>query len=496
VSQPRAGSLGTRNAAKAVLDTTPGPWKAWKVRTRHGRAIKFIETYCRPSKGTGHGKPLKLATFQKEFLEEALAEGTDIAILQMPRGNGKSSLGGALATWAVYDDDSTGAPQVPIIATTITQAVRSCYGVSQSMVRNDPELRQRALIYTGISQPRIVVPFNEGELFPISNDVEGLQGLDPSMALVDEIGFQPMASWDSLRFAAGKREHSLTLGLGTPGIEHDTALYQLRAKARDIPGFVFHEHAAPDDCDVSDKAVWRKANPALRAGFLRMKALEVDFATATEPQFRIFHLGQWVDTPLESWLGEDAHKVWEALRDPWEFVPGAPTWVGVDIALKHDTSAVVAIQRRDEKYHAKARIFTPTPDRPVDATDVMQYLRELDGLYSLQAVSYDPRFFDVPAKYLTDERLPMVEFPQHIDRMTPAVGGCYKAIRSALITHDGDEEFTRQVLNAVPRFNERGFTLAKSKSRGHIDAAVAMTLAHERAVRYETPTAGFISFED
>jgi hypothetical protein len=41
------------------------------------------------------------------------------------------------------------------------------------------------------------------------------------------------------------------------------------------------------------------------------------------------------------------------------------------------------------------------------------------------------------------------------------------------------------VLNAVPRFNERGFTLAKGKSRGRIDAAVALCLAADRALRQD-----------
>jgi phage terminase large subunit-like protein len=263
----------------------------------------------------------------------------------------------------------------------------------------------------------------------------------------------------------------------------------LRKVKADIPGVVFHEHSAPDDCDVSDRAMWRKANPALRAGFLRMKALEVDFATSTEPQFRIFHLGQWVDTPLASWLGENAKDVWSRLADPWQFTAGAPTWLGVDIALKHDTSAVVALQRRDDgRLHARCRIWEPTDDTPVDTTDIMAYLRDLAREYSVEAISYDPRFFDVPAKYLTDEGLAMVEVPQSIERMTKAVGGVYQAIRSGAISHDGDEPFTRQVLNAVPRLNERGFTLAKSKSRGHIDAAISLALAYERAERTEPPS--------
>jgi hypothetical protein len=41
------------------------------------------------------------------------------------------------------------------------------------------------------------------------------------------------------------------------------------------------------------------------------------------------------------------------------------------------------------------------------------------------------------------------------------------------------------VLNAVPRYNERGFTLQKSKSRGRIDGAIALALACDRAIHTE-----------
>lgn len=478
------------NAAKRVAIASNGPWKDWRIRSRHGRAIRFIETYCRPPKGKGHGQPLKLAGFQKEFLEEALADGTDVAVLQTPRGNGKSSLGGALSVWALYDDDDTGAPQVPIIATTITQAIRSCYGVAAAMIRAEPELERRALVYTGIAQPRVVTPFNEGELFPISNDPDGLQGLDPSMALVDEIGFQPQESWTSLRLAAGKRERSLTLGLGTPGLDRENALFHLRKAIHEggvIPGVVFHEHAAPDGCDIHDKAMWRAANPAMRAGFLRSQTLDGEVLTTPEGHFRIFRLGQWYEG-VDSWLGPSGRNVWEALTSPWDLVEGAPTWVGVDIGLKRDSSAVVSMQRREDgRFHAICRIWAPTPDVPVDTTDIMGYLRELDEMYDLKAVSYDPRFFDVPAKTLADEGIAMLEIPQSLERMTPAAGDLLEAIVTKRITHDGDDVFATQVLNAVARVNERGFTLSKGKSRGRIDACVALALAHAQA--YEPPQA-------
>jgi phage terminase large subunit-like protein len=477
------------NAAKKVLDTSPGPWKRWRTKTRHRRAIRFIETYCRAPKGKGFGRPLKLAGFQKEFLKAALADGVDAAILQTPRGNGKSSLGGALAVWALFDDDATGAPQVPIIATTVGQAKRSCYGVAEAMVRADPELSDRALIYTGTATNRILCVGNGGELFPIANDTDGLQGLDPSLAIVDEIGFQPVESWDSLRLASGKRERSLTIGVGTPGLDRDNALFAIRNAVHEsggLKGLVFSEYAAPMGYAIDDREGWQIANPALRAGFLR-STLESELPPATpEGHFRIFRLGQWWEG-VDSWLGSTGRALWDALYEPQEPLLEAPTWVGVDVGIKRDSTAVVFVQRRpDGNLHAWCRLWIPTGDAPVDVTDVMGHLRELAAKYRVEAVSFDPRFFDVPAKMLSDEGLPMVEVPQSVEGMTRICGHLLEIIKRGELRHNGDEAFTTHVLNAVPRLNERGFTLQKSKSRGRIDAVIALSLAVDQAFHPET----------
>jgi phage terminase large subunit-like protein len=476
-------------ATKRVADTSPGPWKSWpKKLSRWGRAIRFLETYCRAPKGAGHGRPLKLAMEQKEFLEEALADGVDLAVLATPRGNGKSTFGGGLGTWATFDDDETGAPQVPIVATTVGQAIRSCYGVAVSMVKAEPELLRRSLIYTGIATPRVIVPFNEGELFPISNDPDGLQGLDYSLSIVDEIGFQPIESWDSLRMGSGKRSRSLAIGVGTPGLDRDNALTHIRRAIKEgaeLPGLYFREYAAPDGCELHDREAWRIANFAIGAGFLRESALETDVGITPEGHFRIFRLGQHYEG-VDSWLGSGGRATWDALQDPYDFVAKAPTWVGVDVGLVRDSTAVVAVQRDPNGVLCTAsRFWLPTPGEPVDATDVMEHVRELCRAYDVQAVSFDKRFFDVPAKMLEDEGLPMEEVPQSVERMTPICGSLLELIKRGELRHDGDEILATHVLNAVPRFNERGFTLQKSKARGRIDGVIALALAVDRAQRGE-----------
>ncbi len=90
----------------------------------------------------------------------------------------------------------------------------------------------------------------------------------------------------------------------------------------------------------------------------------------------------------------------------------------------------------------------------------------------------------------------MQEIPQSLERMTPAVGNLYVRIMQSGLTHDVDEAFATQILNAVPRMNERGFTLSKAKSsvRGRIDAAVALALAVDRVEHAEATSQSFFAW--
>ncbi|MHA3020138.1 terminase TerL endonuclease subunit [Mycobacterium sp. BMJ-28] len=449
------------------------------------RCIRFIETYCRSPKGVGFGKPIRLAEFQKAWIRAILKPGVRQAVLQAPRGQGKSTLLAAIAVWATFDKSETGQPQVPIMATTVGQAARAVYDVACKMVAAEPELDSRALVYTAMSNAKIVVGYNDGECYPIANDVDGLQGLDPTCAIVDEIGFQPLASWTAMVLASGKRARSLVVGIGTPGVDRDkSALWHLREKYLEgvaPAGFSFTELSAPDDCDYRDEANWLKANPAIAEGYLDIEALRNDVAMSPESEFRMFRLAQWVEG-TECWLGVDGRKVWRNLISDHALTPGADTWAGVDVGLKRDSTAVVIGQWVEGKLHCTARTWSPRKDGAIDVSAVMQHLRELDGLYNLAEVAYDPRHFELPATSLIDEGLPMVEHPQSPERMVPACGDLYEAIMRGEISHDGAADFERHILNGMLTYTDNtGFRLTKSKSRGQIDAAIALVLCHAAA---------------
>jgi phage terminase large subunit-like protein len=267
--------------------------------------------------------------------------------------------------------------------------------------------------------------------------------------------------------------------MGTPGVNEDNALFSVREshRAEVLERFYFREWAADVGCRIEDRRQWRKANPAIGSHFLRESALLTDLRSMPSARFRIFRLGQWV-RGFEGWLGEDGGPVWDQLEQPYPLVKDAPTWVGVDAAITRDTTAVVAVQVRDDgRMHAQAKFWVPKTDEPTDIGEVMTYVRRLADDYKVGAVAFDPRFMDWPAKLLHDEGIPMVEISQGVDRMTPVIGDLYTLIREGGITHDGDPLLRAHVLGAIARQNERGFTLKKADSRGHIDGCIALALA-------------------
>ena len=323
-------------------------------------------------------------------------------------------------------------------------------------------------------------------------------GIIPTLGLIDEPHRQKDLSL--YRTWAGKllkRDGQLAAisTRGEPGSDFEETLERIKTSAPDITRrgsftryaskrVVVQEWALPEDEDPSDIEAVKAANP-FTGITVEMLAEKYASPTMTRHHWLRFVCNR-PSREIESWLGPEGEAAWHAGTDAYELREGAPTYVGLDVALKQDTSACVLLQEREDgRFHAICRMWVPTDDRPVDVTDIMHFLRETSKRYAVQAISYDPRFFDVPAKMLADDGLSMVEVPQSVEHMTPACVSLYAGIKEGKITHGDDPAFTAHILNAVPRYNDRAFTLEKSKSHGKIDAAIALALAYDQALRQE-----------
>jgi phage terminase large subunit-like protein len=292
---------------------------------------------------------------------------------------------------------------------------------------------------------------------------------------------------------SGARLDPLVVAITTAGFDLESLcgrLYQygkqVAAGEVDDEFFGFWWWESKTDCDVNDEKQWRISNPNLALGLLDLEDMRVSARQSSEASMRRFRLNQWTRSQ-ESWLPVGA---WENCNDPTAATINAydPAWVGIDMALKHDSIGIVIAQPHDDgKIAVQAKIFHPDQNA-IDIHGIEEHLRELHNEFNVQEFAYDPAFFQRSAEALFDDGLPMVEFPQSAQRMIPACGTAYELIVAKKIAHGGSPMFTDQVLSAAQRMTENGWRLSKGKSRRKIDACIAMVMAVDRATRRATNT--------
>src|SRR5207248_3994317 len=113
---------------------------------------------------------------------------------------------------------------------------------------------------------------------------------------------------------------------------------------------------------------------------------------------------------------------WSALRSDHQIPDRAPIYVGVDVGLYHDSTAVVWAHRlEDGRIALRAHVWSAKPDAQahshcpggkVSLEQIETFIRELATRYRIREVAYDPRYFERSAEILEHSGLTMVEFLQ------------------------------------------------------------------------------------
>jgi phage terminase large subunit-like protein len=452
--------------------------------------------------------------FQEAFVEDLFA-GTPECWLIVPEGNGKTTL---LAGLALYHCEHRPFAQVPVAAASREQA-EIMYRQAEGMVLSSPRLhasvhsdiqaakgkrKTEVPAFTCLEGYRRINHHAGGRIQVFAADDRTGDGVIPTLGVIDEPHRQRNLSlyrtWSGKVTKRGGQLVAISTR-GEPGSDFELTLARIHEAADETATegsftrvrsgrVVLHEWAVPKEADERDIPTVKAANPF--SGVTTDLLAEKMASPTMTPNHWLRFVCNRPALDFDNWLGPNGAQIWADLADPWTLIRKARTWVGIDVGQTRDSTAVVTAQvRPDEpdkppnRIHLHCRLWMPQKDRPVPLDEVAQYVRDLCDLYMVDAVSYDPRLFDVRAEELEDEGYPMVKIPQSLERMTMACGDLYAGIMGGTITHDGDPAFTTQVMNAQPRFNERGFTLAKAKSTGRIDAAIAAALAVDRVMRAE-----------
>jgi hypothetical protein len=422
---------------------------------------------------------ITLARFQKETLEELLADGVRTGALQIPRGNAKSTLSGAVGLWALCDHADS--PQVPLVAYNSLQAQRTLMRPVRSMIRAHPELSSRLAVYTASNDRRVWSAWNDGDLLPLPADAERLQGLNPTVALIDEAQTLQSDVLAAILQGAGKRQESLVLAIGTPKPAGETsALFRLREQHRAGAKVAWVEYAAPEGCAIDDVQAWLQANPAIAAGMLHVDVLDSELALVTEAEFRCYRLGQWIDMVVADWLPSGA---WEAC--PRVAVPPDGTDVILGVAGTYTSSVAIVGCTFD------GAVFVAWAAEEASDDDIANVLATCADRWQVDGIVAAPRWRANLIHRLADEHNVSV-WPNSTNLDVMSATEWRRGIVEGRVAHDHHRLLAEHVSASSARYTADGSLKLVAPADGRlVDAERAARMAWWRAVdlgqRLEAP---------
>lgn len=481
------------------------------MKSRAERVIAFIERHCLTPDGEHVGKPMVLADFQKRFIREIYdnPNGTRRAILSVSRKNGKTGLIAGLLLAHLVGPEAKLNAQLVSGAMSREQAAL-VFRLASQMVMLSPTLSKIVRIVP--SGKRLLgLPLNT-EYKALAADGKTAHGLSPLFCLIDEAGQVrgPQSDFiDALTTSQGAHADPLLIVISTQAAsDQDWLSIQIDdAKASNDPRIVCHLYAAPEGCDLLDKAAWQAANPALglfrSEDDLREQMTQAQRMPSMENSARNLLLNQRVSTE-SPFISPD---VWKSCAAPvLPFDDGTRIYAGLDLSARTDLTALVVVGKIDGQWHTMPFFWTPneglidrakrdrspydlwhrqgylrtTPGATVDyeyvATDMAALLAGLD----VQAIAYDRWRISLLKKEF--ERigadLPLVEWGQGFKDMAPALDHLEAELLNGRVCHGNHPVLSMCAANAVITKDPTGARkLDKSRATGRIDGLQAMAMA-------------------
>lgn len=478
-----------RSAPKLTDAPTDGP-----------RVIRWIERNCRFGEGDRFGEPVALELFQKLFLcwlFELKPDGTRRyrrALLEVPKGNGKTPLSAWIGAYMVSTQPSA---VIPVAAASYEQA-ELLFGDLRTCVKESPTLGPLFDAYEG----EVQVKGQPSRAYKVAAVAGTNDGQRPSTFLADEIH-----EWLGnkarvhlvIENGTSKRADSLVLNTTTPGADLDTMAgrmheYGVRVNTGEIvdPDFLFVWWGAdPDAYDLDDEreleAAVRAANPAADK-FLNVQDVKRRYRQVPRHEFARYHLGAWT-TVSESWLPFGA---WDACAVEEEIPAHADVVLGFDGSYNNDSTAIVVATMGSGTPHldlvrAWEKPVAVQGEWKVPIIEVEDAIRDACRRWNVREIVCDPYRWARSMEVLEGEGLPIVEFPQSPARMTPASQRFYEAAVNGQLTHSGDPLLARHIANAVLKVDSRGSRITKEHRHSvrKIDAAIAAVIALDRVAQAE-----------
>ena len=465
--QPRDDVLRGHGAKPKLRNVEMPPWIGWGERSEAAQAIRWIEEYLRVPTGHHAGEPMRLAPFQRKIIR-TLFDGI-CTFVSIPAGTGKTTLLAALAVarlcrgdqYAEVDVLATKHEQAGILVNQALRFVETCPAISDMFAWY---AKQAILEYRPTGS----------RMAAHAARLSSVQGLAPNLAIIDEAGFVPDELAEALIARAVKNPGMRIVGIGTPGLEAGNLLWRIKGEAAAgelPPGVRYLEWSAPESADLYDRRAWRKANPAIGAGFASIDALAMQAQLLPEAAFATYSLGRWVDHGT-AWVPASA---WNAQPRTDAPPDGAEVVLGVWGTYRR-TLAVVGCGLDGAVFHVWAA-EAATDD------ELRRVLDDAASRWSVLEVVHARRIrASLFGELERDGRLPLAPWPADAETEASSANELYRAIVDGRVPHDHEPLLAQHVAALQVRHAVDGsLRLLQPENGTPADAALALRAAWWRA---------------
>lgn len=237
------------------------------------RPIKFIETFCRHSKGELAGKPLILDLFQKAYIsalfgfvdKETGKRRYTESFFYVARKNGKTTMLSAIALYMMIADGESGA-EVYSVASKRDQA-NILFDQAHEMIKQSPDLsrnirKRKSDLYFG---------HNFSKMQSLGKNSNSLDGLNAHLVVIDELhSIQDRNLYEVMKQSQSARTQPLLIMITTAGTHRGTIFDDLYEYACNVvDGNFKDDNFLPIMYELDKKSeykkpeCWQKANPSL-----------------------------------------------------------------------------------------------------------------------------------------------------------------------------------------------------------------------------------------
>jgi phage terminase large subunit-like protein len=434
------------------------------------------------------------------------------ALVEVPRGSGKSLLASQSCLYFLALDDPKG-NEISVAATKNDQA-RIVLDSARAMAKSNPNF----LRTTGVKvlAHKITHPQSNSFIRALSSDSKSLDGLNDVLCVIDELHAVDRKLFDVIYSGMKKRNDSLlltitTAGFNTEGVGFSQSVYAKKVALGEVDDDTFFSavYTIDEDDDIFSEVAWRKANPNYGVSVdpvtFEASANKVKITPADLPNFKVKNLNIWIS---EANAFFDPNK-WDKGADPTlkiEDFKGQQYYGGLDLASKVDLAADVKIFRKkheDGKFHYYFFGRSYIPEETYNNTDNSIYAEsrsmgflnvtkgEAINYQDIQdniildarthkniAVHFDPWNATQLAQLLMKERINMVEFRMNTANLSEPLKTFDALIREGRVHHQGDPLFRWCLSNVVCKEDAAGNVYPKkTHEKLKIDIIVAAVMA-------------------